>query len=195
MQCVFTEFGFIRMDKQTLSSTLNSDLPDVTSLNLLDQDSAPKNKEHIPASLKGPIRKVCIQSLKKRVTPVPTERNKMEREGMPLGFPDSVYIHAAAIFQKTNLEKDLAHRLIRYSCISPKGDGGSGDEDDDKDSGIVDDGDANTKKNEHWAYELAFNTLKCEWQNKYGFLSITLFPLKYQHYSIQVGLTCIILTL
>lgn len=160
MQCVFTEFGSIRMVKQTLSSTLDSDLPDITSLNLLDQESAPKNKEHTPVSPKGPMRKVCIQSLKKRVTAVPTER-KMERDGTPLGFPDSVYIHAAAIFQKTQVEKDLAHRLIRYRSISPKGDGGV-DDDDDEDSGIVDDGDANTQKNEHWAYELAFNTLKCE---------------------------------
>lgn len=158
MQCVFTEFGSIRMVKQTLSSTLDSDLPDVTSLNLLDQESAPKNKAHTPVSPKGPMRKVCIQSLKKRVTAVPTERNKMKREGMPLGFPDSVYIHAAAIFQKTLVEKDLAHRLIRYRRTSPKGD----DSDDVEDSGIVNNVDSNTKKNEHWAYELAFNTLKCE---------------------------------
>ncbi|XP_018949796.1 putative methyltransferase NSUN7 [Cyprinus carpio] len=144
------------MVKQTLSSTLDSDLPDVTSLNLLDQESAPKNKAHTPVFPKGPMRKVCIQSLKKRVTAVPTERNKMKREGMPLGFPDSVYIHAAAIFQKTLVEKDLAHRLIRYRRTSPKGD----DSDDVEDSGIVNNIDSNTKKNEHWAYELAFNTLK-----------------------------------
>ncbi|XP_026059780.1 putative methyltransferase NSUN7 [Carassius auratus] len=149
------------MVKQTLSSTLDSDLPDVTSLNLLDQESAPKNKAHSPVSPKSPMKKVCIQSLKKRVTAVPTERNNLKREGMPVGFPDSVYIHAAAIFQKSHVEKDLAHRLIRYRRTSPKGDGGGDDDgDDDEDPGIVNDGDVDTKKNEYWAYELAFNTLK-----------------------------------
>ncbi|XP_077060689.1 putative methyltransferase NSUN7 [Siphateles boraxobius] len=149
------ELGSIRMVKQTLNSTLDSDLPDVTSLNLLDQESTPKNKAHTPESPKDPMRKVCVQSLKKRVTAVSAERNRvrMERGGTPLGFPDSVYFHAAAIFQKTHVEKDLAHRLIRYGHISPGGD-------DNDDSGIVDDSDANTKQNEHWAYELAFNTLK-----------------------------------
>ncbi|XP_043103799.1 putative methyltransferase NSUN7 [Puntigrus tetrazona] len=156
------------MVKQTLSSTLDSDLPDITSLNLQDQESAPNSKTHTPASSNGPRRKACIQSLKKRVTAEPAERDKMEREKTPLGFPDSVYIHAADIFQKTHVEKDLAQRLIRYRHTSPKDDGGGDDndggddtnDDDDGDSGIVDDGDANTKKNEHWAYELAFNTLK-----------------------------------
>ncbi|XP_067297885.1 putative methyltransferase NSUN7 isoform X2 [Pseudorasbora parva] len=137
--------------------TLDSDLPDVTSLKLLDQESTPKNKALTPVSPKDPMRKVCVQSLKKRVTAVSAERIRvrMEREDTPLGFPDSVYFHAAAIFQKTHVEKDLAHRLIRYRHISP-----SGDDDDDDDSEIVNDGDANTKQNEHWAYELAFNTLK-----------------------------------
>ncbi|XP_056112867.1 putative methyltransferase NSUN7 [Rhinichthys klamathensis goyatoka] len=148
------------MVKQTLNSTLDSDLPDVTSLNLLDRESTPKNKAHTPESPKDPMRKVCVQSLKKRVTAVSAERNRvrMERGGAPLGFPDSVYFHAAAIFQKNHVEKDLAHRLIRYGHISPGGD--DDDDDDDDDSGIVDDSDANTKQNEHWAYELAFNTLK-----------------------------------
>ncbi|XP_073698757.1 putative methyltransferase NSUN7 [Garra rufa] len=157
------DFGSVRMVKQTLSSTLDSDLPDVTSLNLLDQESAPKSKAQTPVSPKGPVRKVCTLSLKKGVTAVPTERNRMEREGTPLGFPDSVYSHAAAIFQKTHVEKDLAHRLIRYRRTSPKGDGGDGDDDDDDgddDSGIADDSSSNTKQNELWAYELAFNTLK-----------------------------------
>ncbi|XDV14860.1 hypothetical protein PO909_015036 [Leuciscus waleckii] len=146
------------MVKQTLNSTLDSDLPDVTSLNLQDQETTPKNKAHTPESPKNSMRKVCVQSLKKRVTAVFAERNRarMERGGTPLGFPDSVYFHAAAIFQKTHVEKDLAHRLIRYGHISPGGD----DDDDDDDDGIVDDTDANTKQNEHWAYELAFNTLK-----------------------------------
>ncbi|KAL1282515.1 hypothetical protein QQF64_001318 [Cirrhinus molitorella] len=147
------------MVKQTLSSTLDSDLPDVTSLNLLDQESAPKNKAHTPVSPKGLMRKICTQSLKKRVTAVTTERNRMEREGTPLGFPDSVYFHAAAIFQKTHVDKDLAHRLIRYRRTSPKVDG-EDDDDDDDDYGIVDNSDDSTKKNEHWAYELVFNTLK-----------------------------------
>lgn len=62
------------------------------------------------------------------------------------------------------------------------------DDDGDKDSGIVDDGDPSTKQNEHWAYELAFNTLKCKWQNKarsqnHGVCMIIrmrmTFPLKY----------------
>ncbi|XP_051766687.1 putative methyltransferase NSUN7 [Ctenopharyngodon idella] len=150
------------MVKQTLNSTLDSDLPDVTSLNLLDQESTPENKRHTAMSPKDPMGKVCVQSLKKRVTAVSAERNRvrMEREGTPLGFPDSVYFHAAAIFQKTHVEKDLARRLIRYGHISPGGDDDDDDDDDDNDSGIVNDGDANTKQNEHWAYELAFNTLK-----------------------------------
>ncbi|KAI2668616.1 hypothetical protein H4Q32_005373 [Labeo rohita] len=146
------------MVKQTLSSTLDSDLPDVTSLNLLDEESASKNKAQTPVTPKGLVRKVCNQPLKKRVTAVPTERNRMEREGTPLGFSDSVYFHAAAIFQKTHVEKVIAHRLIRYRRTSTKG-GGGGDDDDD-DSGIADFSDASTKQNEHWAYELAFNTLK-----------------------------------
>lgn len=160
MQYIFTEFGSVRMVKQTLSSTLDSDLPDVTSLNLLDEESASKNKAQTPVTPKGLMRKVCNQPLKKRVTAVPTERNRMEREGTPLGFSDSVYFHAAAIFQKTHVEKVIAHRLIRYRRTSTKG-GGGGDDDDD-DSGIADFSDASTKQNEHWAYELAFNTLKCE---------------------------------
>ncbi|KAK7166444.1 hypothetical protein R3I93_006270 [Phoxinus phoxinus] len=149
------------MVKQTLNPTLDSDLPDVTSLNLLDQESTPKNKAHTPESSTDPMRKACVQSLKKRVTAVSAERNRvrMERGGTPLGFPDSVYLHAADIFQKTHVEKDLAHRLIRYGHISPGGDDDDDDEDDD-DSRIVGDSDANTKQNEHWAYELAFNTLK-----------------------------------
>lgn len=148
------------MVKQTFNSTLDSDLPDVTSLNLLDQESTPKNKAHTPESPKNSMRKVCVQSLKKRVTAVFAERNRVrvERGGTPLGFPDSVYFHAAAIFQKNHVEKDLAHRLVRYGHISPGGD----DDDDDDDPGIVDDSDANTMQNEHWAYELAFNSLKCK---------------------------------
>lgn len=82
-------------------------------------------------------------------------------EGTPPGFPDSVYIHAAVIFQKTHVEKDLAHRFIRYRSFCPRGDR-DGDDDDDDDSGVVDDSDANTKQNELWAHELVFNTLKCE---------------------------------
>jgi len=151
------------MVKQTLNSTLDPDLPDVASLNLLDQESTPKNKTHTPESPKDPLRKVCVQSLKKGVTAVSAESNRerMERGGAPLGFPDPVYFHAAAIFQKTHVEKDLAHRLIRYGHISPGGDDNE-DDDDDDDSGIVDDSDANTKQIKHWAYELAFNTLKCK---------------------------------
>lgn len=158
----FTEFDLIRMVKQTPSSSLDSDLPDISSLNVLDEESAYKNKAHTPVSQK---RKVSTQFLNKRITTMPTERNtvRMEREGTPLGFPDSVYVHAAAIFQKTRMEKNLAHRLTRYGRISPSGheeDHDDDDEDDNDNSRIVDK--AKTKQNELWAYELAFNALKCK---------------------------------
>ncbi|XP_056589704.1 putative methyltransferase NSUN7 [Triplophysa dalaica] len=136
------------MLKPTFASTLDSNMPDITSLNLLDQDSALKNKPHAPSSPKGNMKKVCPQSLKKLST-VPLVKNtvRMEREKTPPGFPDSVYTQAAAIFQKTHVEKDHVHRIIRY--------GPSGVDDA---SGII--GDVNIKRNEHWAYDLAFNTLK-----------------------------------
>ncbi|XP_056316381.1 putative methyltransferase NSUN7 [Danio aesculapii] len=147
------------MVKQTPSSSPDSDLPDVSSLNVLDQESAHKNKAHTPVS---PMRKVSTQFLNKRITTMPTERNsvRMEREGTPLGIPDSVYVHAAAIFQKTCVEKNLTHRLTQYGRTSPSGheEDYDDDEDEDDDSGIVDE--AKTKQNELWAYELAFNALK-----------------------------------
>nr|XP_055061517.1 putative methyltransferase NSUN7 [Misgurnus anguillicaudatus] len=115
-------------------------MPHITSLNLPDQESAPKNKVHAPSSPKGPTEKICTHSLKKLAT-VPLVRNvvRMEREKAHLGFPDSVYSQAAAIFQKTHAEKDLVHGLNR---------------------GFVVGGDAGAKQNEHWAYDLAFNALK-----------------------------------
>ncbi|XP_051558204.1 putative methyltransferase NSUN7 [Myxocyprinus asiaticus] len=137
------------MVKQNLGSTLDSNLPDIISLNLLDQETDPKNKAHSSSSFKGPTRKLCTQSLKKGATTVPTERIRVEREKTPLGFPDAVYSHAAAIFQNTHVEKDLAHRLIRYGPSYV-----------DDDSGNVVGGHARTKQNEHWAHELSFNTLK-----------------------------------
>ncbi|XP_051983582.1 putative methyltransferase NSUN7 [Xyrauchen texanus] len=136
------------MVKQTLGSTHDSNLPDITSLNLLDQETDPKNKAHSSSAFKGPMRQLCTQSLKKGATTVPTERIRVEREKTPLGFPDSVYSHAAVIFQNTHVEKDLAHQLIRYGPS------------DVVDSGIVVGDHHRTKQNEHWAYELSFNTLK-----------------------------------
>lgn len=151
MQNVSTELGSIGMLKQT--STLDSNMPDITSLDLLDQESAPINKLHAPSSPTGNTNKVCPQSLKK-LSAVPLVKNtvRMEKEKTPPGFPDSVYSQAAAIFQKTRVEKNHGHRLIRY--------GPSGV---DHDSDVIADGDASTKQNEHWAYDLAFNTLKCEY--------------------------------
>ncbi len=62
-----------------------------------------------------------------------------------LGFPDRVYLLASVIFQNNHLEKPAAHRLVNYG----------------KERGlplpeVKDEGMHRT------AYELAFNTLKCE---------------------------------
>lgn len=62
-----------------------------------------------------------------------------------LGFPDRVYLLASVIFQNNHLEKPAAHRLVNYG----------------KERGlplpeVKDEGMQRT------AYELAFNTLKCE---------------------------------
>lgn len=62
-----------------------------------------------------------------------------------LGFPDRVYLLASIIFQNNHLEKPAAHRLVNYG----------------KERGLslpeVKDEDM-----QRTAYELAFNTLKCE---------------------------------
>lgn len=162
MQYLSTELGSIGMLKPTFTPTLDSNMPDITSLNLLDQESAPKNKPHTPSSPAGNSKKVCPQSPKKLST-VPLVKNtvRMEREKTPPGFPDSVYSQAAAIFQKTHVVKDHVHRLIRY--------GPSGVDDDTTDDGIIAGGDVNIKQNEHWAYDLAFNTLKCEYSKHIHF--------------------------
>ncbi|KAL0203959.1 hypothetical protein M9458_001977, partial [Cirrhinus mrigala] len=113
------------MVKQTLSSTLDSDLPDVTSLNLLDEESAPKNKAQTPVSPKDPMRKKGTGW---------RERGRLWDSQTPCTFMLQLF----------------SRKPMR---TSPKGD-------DDDDSGIADDSDTSTKQNEHWAYELAFNTLK-----------------------------------
>lgn len=68
-------------------------------------------------------------------------------QGQPC-FPDKVYLLASVIFQNNHLEKPVAHRLVNYG----------------KERGIPlpevkNDGMQRT------AYELAFNTLKCKFEN------------------------------
>lgn len=67
-----------------------------------------------------------------------------------LGFPDRVYLLASVIFQNNHLEKPAAHRLVNYG----------------KERGLLlpevkDDFMQRT------AYELAFNTLKCEYESDF----------------------------
>ncbi len=59
--------------------------------------------------------------------------------------PDRVYLHAAAIFQSTHLEKPPAHSLIRYGKRSEVRLPAAVDE-----------------ASQRSAYQLAFNTLKCK---------------------------------
>lgn len=60
--------------------------------------------------------------------------------------PDRVYLHAAAIFQDTHLDKPATHRLITYGKRSEVS------------VPVVRDG-----LSQRLAYQLAFNTLKCEY--------------------------------
>lgn len=62
-----------------------------------------------------------------------------------LGFPDRVYLLASVIFQNNHLEKPAAHRLVNYG----------------KERGLPLP-EAKGEEMQRTAYELAFNTLKCE---------------------------------
>lgn len=62
-----------------------------------------------------------------------------------LGFPDRVYWLASIIFQNNHLEKPAAQRLVNYG----------------KERGLPVPA-VKDEEMQHRAYELAFNTLKCE---------------------------------
>lgn len=64
-----------------------------------------------------------------------------------LGFPDRVYLLASVIFQNNHLEKPAAQRLVNYG----------------KEGGLPLP-EVKDEEMQRTAYELAFNTLKCEWR-------------------------------
>lgn len=70
-----------------------------------------------------------------------------------LGFPDTVYLLASVIFQNNHLEKPAAHRLVNYG----------------KERGLRLP-DVKDEEMQRTAYELAFNTLKCECVNMVRFV-------------------------
>ncbi|KAG7313950.1 hypothetical protein KOW79_022446 [Hemibagrus wyckioides] len=63
------------------------------------------------------------------------------------GFPDCVYAQAADAFRASCVEKNLDYRVVHYASIPHPAAGDTGRK-------------RNTKQDEVWAYELAFNTLK-----------------------------------
>lgn len=77
---------------------------------------------------------------------VPADHPELRATGQgQLGFPDRVYLVASAVFQNNHLEKPAAHRLVNYG----------------QERGIplpevID------EEMRRAAFELAFNTLKCE---------------------------------
>lgn len=61
------------------------------------------------------------------------------------GFPDCVYAQAADTFRASCVEKTLDYPgVLRYAPVPHPGN------------------EHNTKQHQIWAYELAFNTLKCK---------------------------------
>lgn len=65
------------------------------------------------------------------------------------GFPDRVYERAADAFRASCVEKTLVYRYASYAPVPHPAAGDTGNEN-------------HAKQNELWAYELAFNTLKCK---------------------------------
>lgn len=92
------------------------------------------------------LRDLSLQEQDRRPPAPGTELPAAQPQSGPSDrFPDRVYLQAAAIFQNTHQEKDVAHRLISYGERSG-----------------VPVPEAEDEASQRQAYELAFNTLKCE---------------------------------
>ncbi|KAL7841299.1 hypothetical protein SRHO_G00249900 [Serrasalmus rhombeus] len=146
----------------------------MTALSLLDQNScgdesvspevstpSPPDSPAFPLC-PPPAEEVCTPSLK-AISKASSagSRSVGERERARLGFPDCVYSHAAHIFQMAQVEKPLAHRVIKYAptAHTHAEDGVQGDY-------------SNAKQNELWAYELAFSALKLAAKFRYHLLTV-----------------------